>query len=63
MSFKRFWKKYGICASGTVGGLGLGILTGASVGSAIPLLGTLGCGLVGGFSGLLAGAAASCGDK
>jgi len=63
MSFQEFWTRYGKCASGAAGGLGLGMLTGATVGSAIPFLGTFGCGVLGGVSGFLAGSAGSCGDK
>jgi len=60
MSFADHWRRYGKCTAGTVGGFGAGILAGAAVGSAIPLLGTIGCGFVGGICGLLSGAAAAC---
>ncbi|MEH6792982.1 MAG: hypothetical protein V7694_02510 [Rhodococcus sp. (in: high G+C Gram-positive bacteria)] len=48
------------CALGTVGGAGLGGLTGAGVGSTVPVLGTGVGGIIGGVSGAATGAAASC---
>jgi hypothetical protein len=62
MSFKDPWKRYGKCLAGLIGSAGLGFFAGAAVGSAVPLLGTLGCGILGIVSGLLAGASAACGD-
>ncbi len=58
-----FWRRYGKCAAGMLGGAGAGVLTGAAVGSSIPILGTIGCGILGGLSGLLTGAASACGGK
>jgi hypothetical protein len=65
MSFKRHWVRYGKCVAGVLGGAGLGLVTGESIGNAafVALLGTLGCGILGGVSGLFAGAATSCGGK
>ncbi|WP_415973552.1 hypothetical protein [Rhodococcus sp. 077-4] len=48
------------CALGTAGGAGLGGLTGAGVGSTVPVLGTGIGGIIGGVSGAATGAAASC---
>lgn len=60
MSLKDHWRRYGKCIAAGIGGLGIGVITGASAGSAIPILGTVGCGIVGGISGLLAGTASAC---
>ena len=49
------------CLAGAIGGFGLGVVTGAAAGTAIPILGNIGCGIAGGGFGLLAGLATSCG--
>ena len=63
MSLKDHWNRYGKCVAGMLGGLGTGALGGAAVGSAVPVIGTIGCSILGGISGFLAGAASTCGGK
>lgn len=48
------------CVLGTVGGAGMGGLTGAAAGSAVPAIGTLAGGVAGAIFGGAVGAAASC---
>lgn len=69
MKCDGWWSCWGRCVAGTVGGAGLGALTGAAYGGAgctmvLPVVGTVACGTVGavagGIFGGLAGAAASC---
>lgn len=69
MKCNGWWSCWGKCVSGTVGGAGLGVLTGASYGGVgctmiLPVVGTVACGTVGaiagGIFGGLAGAAAAC---
>lgn len=57
---KGQWESWGKCASGIVGGAGVGALGGAAAGSAVPIIGTTVGGIVGGISGGLSGAAAAC---
>ena len=58
---KQQWEDWGRCAAGIVGGAGLGALAGAGIAS-IPTCGIrAGAGaIIGGISGALSGAAASC---
>lgn len=60
--FKKggWWKSWGKCVAGIVGGAGLGGLAGGAAASVIPGLGTVAGIIVGGVSGGLSGAAASC---
>lgn len=69
MKCSGWWSCWGKCVSGTVGGAGLGALTGATYGGVgctmvLPVVGTVACGTVGavagGIFGGLAGAAAAC---
>jgi hypothetical protein len=69
MKCSGWWSCWGRCVAGTVGGAGLGALTGAAYGGAgctmvLPVVGTVACGTVGaiagGVFGGLAGAATSC---
>ena len=55
-----WWNSWGRCAAGTLGGVGLGALSGAAAGSVVPLIGTKVGLIVGGISGGLTGAAAAC---
>ncbi|WP_020006395.1 hypothetical protein [Salinicoccus albus] len=48
------------CSLGTAGGIGSGGLAGAGVGSAVPGIGTVAGGIIGGISTGMTGAAASC---
>lgn len=57
---RKQWDDGGKCAAGIVGGSGLAALEGASIGSAIPGLGTTAGAIIGGISGGLTGAAAAC---
>lgn len=57
---KGWWNQWGRCVAGITGGTGAGALGGAGVGSAVPVLGTGVGATVGGVSGALTGAAASC---
>jgi len=69
MKCNGWWNCWGKCVAGTVGGAGLGVLTGAAYGGVgctmvLPVVGTVACGTVGaiagGVFGGLAGAAAAC---
>lgn len=69
MKCTGWWNCWGKCVAGTVGGAGLGALTGATYGGVgctmvLPVVGTVACGTVGavagGIFGGLAGAAATC---
>src|SRR5690606_13039966 len=69
MKCTGWWTCWGKCVAGTVGGAGLGVLTGAAYGGVgctmvLPVVGTVACGTVGaiagGVFGGLAGAAAAC---
>ena len=51
------------CLTGAVGGLGMGVFTGAAAGTAIPILGNIGCGIAGGVVGFLGGIAGFCIEK
>lgn len=62
MSFRDQWIQWGRCLAGTLGGLGGGIFAGAAVGPLMPVLGVLGCSILGGIAGLLSGAAAACSE-
>lgn len=64
-----WWKCWGKCAAGIVGGAGVAGLGGAFLGGAgctmvVPIIGTVACGVVGGIAGAvfggLGGAAAAC---
>lgn len=58
---ETWWESWGKCVAGTVGGAGTGTLMGAAAGTTIPEPVTTGVGAaVGGVSGALGGAAASC---
>lgn len=69
MKCSGWWSCWGKCVAGTVGGAGLGALTGATYGGVgctmvLPVVGTVACGSVGaiagGVFGGLAGAATAC---
>ncbi len=53
--------KYAKCIAGTAGSAGLGILSGAAVGTVtLPIIGTVSGATLGGYSGALVGAATFC---
>lgn len=61
-STDSWWKRWGKCVAGTVGGAVTGGLGGALGGSAVPVIGTVAGGVAGAVGGGLTGAAGFCDD-
>jgi hypothetical protein len=58
-----WWNDWGKCAAGVIGSTGTGLLGGAAIGTAVPVIGTVAGGIIGALSGGLTGAATFCGGN